>query len=357
MIKRTSALFFLFIFINIMSLLYIFSSSSWIRIWVGIELNLYSFVFLLILPPSQDASPQPITAALSYFIVQAVRSLIFILGIFVATQNFFTYSLWLIVLALLIKIGAAPFHFWVPWVSLNSSWPSLFWLLTFQKLPPLFLLQNFFYLIPSSSVLLNLILSASIFSALIGGLLGLFQTRLQSLLAYSSINQTAWFLLASVIASNILIFYYTLYLLILFPICLLMSYSPIKTPFFSPPISNLTLTQSTLIILIFLNLAGIPPLAIFCMKITIFFTLSTSLFILFVFFTLILGSAYSTFYYLQFILNCFSTPQHLPKLLTQPIFSPTLFISSGLSLLTPLALFYSSIACANSLIKTYNFHL
>ena len=356
MIKRTSSIFILFLLINILSLFYIISSASWIALWVGIELNLYSFIFLLVLPPSQASSPQPITSRLIYFIVQAIGSLILITGVYfyLAFPNFLPFRL--ILLALLVKIGAAPFHFWIPWISLNCSWPSLFWLLTFQKLPPLFFIQNLLASSPFSSNPVTLILLFSILSAIFGGILGLFQTRLQALLAYSSINQSAWFLITTLISSNILLTYYLLYSAILLPICYLFFKLQTKAPYLNLRWSNFSKTEFFIMITLFLNLAGIPPLAIFSIKITVFFRLANSLSIVIIFIILILRSSLSTFFYLQYLINAFISPANQNKLplsvISMPYISPFTFIS----LVTPLILFPLILLCINSLNKTYDFH-
>ena len=356
MIKRTSSIFLTFLLLNVASLIYIVSSSSWIALWVGIELNLYSFIFLLLLPPSQSPSPQPVSSRLVYFITQAIGSLILITGVYFYLISPSSFTIRLIVLSLLVKIGAAPFHFWVPWISLNCSWPSLFWLLTFQKLPPLYFLQNILAANSALSLSTSLILFSAILSAVLGAVLGLFQTRLQVLLAYSSINQSAWLLITALISSNVLLTYYVLYSLILLPICMLFYKLQPKSRALTPNWTKLNNAEFFIIITLFLNLAGIPPLAIFSIKITVFFNLTNSLLITLIFFVLIASSSFRTFYYLQYLINSFITPANQTKipLKTPNIVNLTPF--TFLAVITPLILYPLTLTCINSLNKTYDFH-
>nr|P19042.1 RecName: Full=NADH-ubiquinone oxidoreductase chain 2; AltName: Full=NADH dehydrogenase subunit 2 [Artemia salina] len=69
--------------------------------------------------------------SLKYFLIQSVASVIFLASILNQSFSF------LIPFALLIKIGAAPFHMWLVSISKSMSWKVLSLLMTFQKIGPL----------------------------------------------------------------------------------------------------------------------------------------------------------------------------------------------------------------------------
>lgn len=106
----------------------------------------------------------------------------------------------------MLKLGAAPFHFWFPNIIERLSWINSLILLTWQKLAPLTILSysNFF----------SFLIIFIIFSAFIGAIGGLNQTSLRKLLAFSSINHISWLLIAEYYRNNLWIFYFLLYRII-----------------------------------------------------------------------------------------------------------------------------------------------
>tara|TARA_B110000196_G_C21134700_1_gene660393 strand:- start:1834 stop:2100 length:267 start_codon:yes stop_codon:yes gene_type:complete len=71
------------------------------------EINLLGFIILLINNHSNER-------ALKYFIIQSLSSVILIRAAMV-TENFTAIKLHRVInLAIFLKLGAAPFHFWLP---------------------------------------------------------------------------------------------------------------------------------------------------------------------------------------------------------------------------------------------------
>lgn len=333
-----------FIFINIASILYALSSPSWLGVWVGIELNLYSFIFIIILSNTPSSSQAPINNAIIYFLVQAISSLLLILRVIILfnsqgpTSSPFRYML---LLALIIKLGAAPFHFWVPWVTTNTSWPITFWVLSIQKITPLLIIYNTTLLTNFKTASLFFIIIA--LSALLGGTLGLFQTRLQSLLAYSSVNQTAWIILAANYSLYLLLLYFFFYSITLLTICIILHKNSSVSPSCIPVSSQLPATLKLNIVFLFLILAGIPPSIIFLFKANIFlFLFSHPEFLCLIPF-LITGALLTTFFYLQTILYLL-TPPLRPIKVPQPNYSNfAIFLTPIIFLTGPLCIFINTI--------------
>lgn len=152
---------------------------------------------------------------------------------------------------LLIKIGAAPFHFWFPGVIEGLSWTNNFILITWQKIAPLILISYF--------ILPNLFRVIIFFSIFIGSLGGLNQTSLRKLIAFSSINHLGWILAAIILNENLWEFYFLIYtflsltILILFDILKIFH---INQTFFI--INNNPLIKFIIFTLL-LSLGGLPP--------------------------------------------------------------------------------------------------
>nr|QFQ01318.1 NADH dehydrogenase subunit 2 [Paralebbeus jiaolongi] len=194
------------------------SSTSWLTAWFGLELNLLSFIPLI----ASTSNIYSSESALKYFLIQALGSAL-ILAAAPSMVLLKTLSLTPIILALLIKMGAAPFHFWFPSVMQGIQWNQALILMTIQKLAPLFVLT---YTLSEASMMPYFIIKvASILSSIVGSLGGLNQTLLRKIMAYSSINHLAWMLAALSFQKSLLTHYYTIYVIIVASVTfILMSY-------------------------------------------------------------------------------------------------------------------------------------
>lgn len=76
-----------------------------LRAWVSLELNILAFLALIIFSGQRENR-----VAVKYFIAQAVGSRLFFLGVLLIERS--EASRLALVLALTLKLGAAPLHFW-----------------------------------------------------------------------------------------------------------------------------------------------------------------------------------------------------------------------------------------------------
>ena len=111
----------------------------------------------------------------------------------------------LIICTLLFKIGAAPLHFWVPDVYSKVSLFVNFYMISVPKIGILYTLVKISFILmagchsygmPSGNVLSSLFLGFSLLSLVVGAIGGLVQIKTTRLLAYSSINHVGYILLA-----------------------------------------------------------------------------------------------------------------------------------------------------------------
>nr|YP_009351404.1 NADH dehydrogenase subunit 2 [Procapritermes martyni]AQP29514.1 NADH dehydrogenase subunit 2 [Procapritermes martyni] len=183
------------------------SSNSWLGAWMGLEINLMSFIPLM----SNVKNMYNTEASLKYFIVQVLASatLLFMVVMKTLTEDLFSfetnpYTSMIICTPLLLKSGAAPLHWWFPGVMEGLSWENCALLMTVQKAAPLMLMS---YLIEINMFTLSIILMSTI----VGAIGGLNQTSMRKILTYSSINHTGWMLIALTTSENLWMVYFAIY--------------------------------------------------------------------------------------------------------------------------------------------------
>nr|YP_009243646.1 NADH dehydrogenase subunit 2 [Caridina gracilipes]AMX74297.1 NADH dehydrogenase subunit 2 [Caridina gracilipes] len=284
---RPSEMFFLSTLL--MGIVMTFSASSWFTAWIGLELNLLSFIPLLATTKSDMYSTE---AALKYFLVQALGSVLIVaagpLGLYLQNS-----TATITTLALLLKMGAAPFHFWFPPVVQGIPWPQCILITTVQKIAPMLLLT-----VVQSESSSFILMIASISSAIAGAIAGLNQTLTRKILAYSSISHMAWMLAAIMFNEQLWMIYFLMYAVVSLSIMLIMhSYQVFhlnQLLSFNTHSKSLTLG----LFLSLLSLGGLPPLTGFFPKWLVIqqFVLSNSIIWLSV---LLMSALLTLFFYLR----------------------------------------------------------
>nr|YP_010454138.1 NADH dehydrogenase subunit 2 [Euprymna pardalota]QXJ42154.1 NADH dehydrogenase subunit 2 [Euprymna pardalota] len=282
-----------FLFISIMALgtLLSLSSSHWLTMWMGLELNLMGFLPLM----NIKGKTLEAEASMKYFIIQSMSSSVLIFSsIMMYIDKLTWYSMFntstsiLILLSLVLKLGGAPMHFWLPNISKQMSWSILFLLLTWQKLAPLFMLS-----LMNSNFLM--IMTTSLLSTLMGSVMALNQTNLQLIITYSSISHLGWMMSMILINNSMSLFYFINYIIISIPLLHLISSEVGNHMFMLTHKNNI---NNMVIISLILSLAGLPPLLGFMSKLLILISLiNMKLFILPLF--LLLGTLISLYFYLN----------------------------------------------------------
>nr|YP_010148063.1 NADH dehydrogenase subunit 2 [Eudiscopus denticulus]QQV68422.1 NADH dehydrogenase subunit 2 [Eudiscopus denticulus] len=246
--------------------LIVMTSSHWFMTWVGFEMNMLAMIPLL----TKEHNPRSTEAATKYFLTQATASMLLMMA---AITNLMYTGHWSIMklinpmastmmtIALTMKLGLSPFHFWVPEVTQGIPLMSGLILLTWQKLAPLSIL---YMIAPLTN--LNLLLIMSLMSIAVGGWGGLNQTQLRKIMAYSSIAHMGWMI--SILAYNPTMTLLNLYLYIPMTITtfmLLILNSATTTTSLSYTWNKFPLITMFMLI-IMLSLGGLPPLTGFLPK-------------------------------------------------------------------------------------------
>nr|AAW29764.1 NADH dehydrogenase subunit 2 [Suncus murinus] len=244
----------------------VMTSTHWFMTWLGFEMNMMAIIPVLM----KKYNPRSTEAATKYFLTQATASMILVLAIII---NLMYSGQWtitdienntasiLITIALMMKLGLAPFHFWVPEVTQGVSLNSGLILLTWQKIAPLSLLYQMY-----SSMNINLLLMMSLLSIMIGGWGGLNQTQLRKIMAYSSIAHMGWMMTMMIFNPNISLLNLLIYIIMTSSMFLLLIFSSTT----STLSLSLTWNKSPIIamssLIILLSLGGLPPLTGFMPK-------------------------------------------------------------------------------------------
>nr|QNH73662.1 NADH dehydrogenase subunit 2 [Oriolus cruentus] len=242
------------------------SSNHWVMAWTGLEINTLAILPLI----SKSHHPRAIEAATKYFLVQAAASTLVLFssmtnawytGQWDITQLTHPTSSLILTAAISIKLGLVPFHFWFPEVLQGSSLTTGLLLSTAMKLPPITLLY-----MTSQSLNPTLLTTLAVLSAALGGWMGLNQTQTRKIMAFSSISHLGWMAIILIYSPKLTLLNFCLYTLITATVFLTLNtmkalkLSTLMTAWTKAP------SLSTILLLILLSLAGLPPLTGFLPK-------------------------------------------------------------------------------------------
>nr|QRW36332.1 NADH dehydrogenase subunit 2 [Hydroporus kasyi] len=285
----------IFISMLFMGTIITISSYSWLGVWMGLEINLLSFIPLINMKNNQFSSE----SSIKYFLIQALASSIFLFTIimFISKSKminelyYFNKTLMMIMNStILLKLGAAPFHFWFPEIIEGLNWMNSIILMTWQKIAPMMIL--------SYTMKLNyFIYFIIILSTLIGSIGGLNQISLRKILAYSSINHIGWMLSSFIMNEIIWIIYFLIYSFITISIILMFNkFNIFMLNQLFMMMNNFYIIKYFMLINL-LSLGGLPPFLGFLPKWIIIQNLSYNNFLLITF--MIMMTLITLFFYLR----------------------------------------------------------
>nr|AIL29301.1 NADH dehydrogenase subunit 2 [Ammodramus maritimus] len=242
------------------------SSNHWIMAWMGLEINTLAILPLI----SKSHHPRAIEAATKYFLTQATASTLVLFssmtnawstGQWDITQLTHPMSCLILTSAVAMKLGLVPFHFWFPEVLQGSPITTGLLLSTLMKLPPITLLY-----MTSPSLNPTLLTTLAILSAAIGGWMGLNQTQIRKILAFSSISHLGWMAIIIIYNPKLTLLNFCLYTMMTATVFLILN--TIKVLKLSTLMTAWTKIPSlnAMLLLTLLSLAGLPPLTGFLPK-------------------------------------------------------------------------------------------
>nr|QBF01228.1 NADH dehydrogenase subunit 2 [Stegana chitouensis] len=289
----------LFVIIMMLGSLITITSNSWLGAWMGLEINLLSFIPLM----SDNNNLMSTEASLKYFLVQALASTVLLFAVILMMMkssinynNNFSYEMMIILSSLLLKSGTAPFHFWFPNIMEGLSWMNCLLLMTWQKIAPIMLI--------SYINMKTLVLFCVMLSVIIGSLGGFNQSSLRKLMAFSSINHLGWMLMALMINESVWLIYFLMYSFLSFTLTFMFDnfkifhFNQMFSMFFNSKILKFILFMN------FLSLGGLPPFLGFLPKWFVIQQLSmdSQYFMLMI---LLLSTLITLFFYLRICYSAF----------------------------------------------------
>nr|BDQ44239.1 NADH dehydrogenase subunit 2 [Amynthas glaucus] len=303
------------------------SSTNWMFLWASMELNLLSFIPILM----SSKMNQETEGAIKYFLAQALGSALLLTSSIMMWSPYSPLPLMvapILMISILLKLGSAPCHFWYPSVMSSISWVSCTILSSWQKLAPLTILV--FFTNQASKSLIPLMAGLN---ALLGGIMGMNQSQLRTIMAYSSIGHLGWMMSFMLLNKPLMsMVYFMIYCSLIIPLFMLFNSMNMMTLKQLSKIMILSPTMQLSISILLISLAGLPPLTGFMPKmlaITMLANHNTPLIII-----LIMGSLMNLFFYLNIIINMMMSNQNMNTSPANNIKSqtPTLLMSSIVSM-------------------------
>nr|AFZ93851.1 NADH dehydrogenase subunit 2 [Lamprolepis smaragdina] len=252
------------------------SSFHWLLAWVGLELNTLAIIPIL----AKQHHPRATEATTKYFLTQAAASAVLL---FASSTNAWATGTWditqltnepaciMLTMALSMKLGLAPLHFWLPEVLQGVPLNTALIIATWQKLAPISLLYT-----THDAIHPPILLTLGILSTLIGGWGGLNQTQTRKIMAFSSIAHLGWMASITTINPNILLINLFLYIIMTTTAFMMLMFTSSKT------IKDLTTSwtisppTTAMMLILLMSLGGLPPLTGFVPKWLILQELTTN---------------------------------------------------------------------------------
>nr|YP_009754933.1 NADH dehydrogenase subunit 2 [Rousettus obliviosus]QIP53189.1 NADH dehydrogenase subunit 2 [Rousettus obliviosus]QIP53202.1 NADH dehydrogenase subunit 2 [Rousettus obliviosus] len=244
----------------------VMTSSHWLMVWIGFEMNMLAIIPILM----KKYNPRSMEASAKYFLTQATASMLLMLAIVInlvysgqwsTTKPLDPTTSIIMTLALAMKLGLSPFHFWVPEVTQGIKLSSGLILLTWQKLAPMSVLYQL-----SPTLNTNLLLTMSMMSIAIGGWGGLNQTQLRKIMAYSSIAHMGWMTAIMTYNPTMALLNLVIYILLTTTTFMMFMLNSTTTTLSLSHTWNKTPLLTTAILTTMLSLGGLPPLSGFLPK-------------------------------------------------------------------------------------------
>nr|AIU40009.1 NADH dehydrogenase subunit 2 [Anolis punctatus] len=242
------------------------TSHHWLLAWVGLEVNTLAIVPTI----STKHHPRSTEAAMKYFLTQAAASTMIL---FSSTMNAWATGTWditqmttpmsntILTIALAMKLGLVPLHFWLPEVLQGSTLLTALIITTWQKLAPMALIY-----MTINNLSPMILFSTALLSSMVGGWSGMNQTQTRKIMAFSSIAHLGWMMVIASITTNILTMTLLIYLMMTTAMFFSLILSKSKT--IQDTMTTWTTSPALTIIMMMtlLSLGGLPPLTGFLPK-------------------------------------------------------------------------------------------
>jgi len=219
-----------------------FCSRSIFMFWIRLEINMLRF-----LPIISSSDSTILENPIKYFLIQSWSSAFFLVGnlfFLLFPGSFYNLS----AIAILLKLGAAPFHYWFISILTSCDIWNLYLLRTFQKIIPVIIYSWF-----TRMGLLIFVVVLSGFSVIyiIPG-----SISINKILSLSSVGNLTWIMVRCLMSVKLMLAYILVYFSVLLCLVLLFFNSRIVSFFQVGELGNF---HKLIIVFSFMSLGGLPP--------------------------------------------------------------------------------------------------
>lgn len=336
--------FYILILLSIVGSFLIINSQDLISLYLGIELQSLSFYLLATSKQFDNLSSE---AGIKYFILGAFSSGLLLYGcswlygsygsvnlsnlisflrnleMELGVEGLLVLSISLITFGFLFKLGAAPFHTWVPDVYEGSPTIVTAFFAIIPKILIISALARITYLLVQDNIIHHsiLIFMSAFASIFVGAFGALYQVKIKRLLAYSAISHVGFILIAMIVnsleAATSMYFYIIAYMVLslnMFAILVSLRRANNNRKLKTIQEFKLILKSNKVLTYIFcftlFSIAGIPPFIGFFSKVYIFMS-GIQYGVFFFILSVAIFSVVSTLYYIRLIKSMlFDKPSH-----------------------------------------------
>ena len=264
------------------------SRSSWITVWVCLEINTLAICWVI--SKNRKEGKYQESPIFLYYIIQVIASVVLLV---LATSQESAISQTLLIFCLLIKIGVWPIHLWYMKLidSIEIKQRSILLVITWQKILPIILILRI--LEKEEIKLLILALAVITLATPVTNLIK--SLSVKRILASSSLNNNGWLIVASVCCINTFFLF-----LLIYSITLWVTLKRIITITLKSIKTGIPFWSGTLVVS---NIGGLPPLTMFWAKVLIIKRAIESEIPREVLLSLVLIACYFLYHYLWITLN------------------------------------------------------
>lgn len=342
--------YFILTMLSVLGMMVMISGYSLLTLYLGLEILSLSLYALIAMARSRAYA---IEAALKYFVLGAIASSILLYGIsmiygisgslniseiaaFATSANLssrevliINFGLVFLVISIAFKLGAVPFHMWVPDVYQGAPTCTTMFVSTVPKIATVAMLIRI--LIDGLGAMhpywSDLFIALALLSIAIGSVVALMQTNIKRLFAYSTISHIGFVLLgfmtgviSGYAAAVFYILVYVLMSLAGFGVIILLN----KNGFEADKISDYkglnkhSAWFALMMLIVMLSMAGVPPFIGFYAKFFILQQVLSAGFVTIAIITVVFAVV-SAYYYLQIIKSMYFNDADKPITITAPI--------------------------------------
>ncbi len=324
--------YFVLILLAVFGMMVMASGSSLLTLYIGLEILSLSLYTLIAIARNRSVS---VEAALKYFILGAIASGLLLYGIsmvygisgsinieeifaFASGSNLapretliLNFGLVFLVIGIAFKLGAVPFHMWVPDVYEGAPTSVTMFLSTVPKIAALAMLVRILIdgLGPMHSYWSDLFIALSLLSIALGSVVAIMQTNIKRMLAYSTISHVGFIMLGFVTgtisgygSATFYVIVYVLMSLAAFGIVILLNSKGYEADNISDykGLSKRSPWFALVMLVVMLSMAGVPPFIGFYSKFFILQQVVSAGFLTIAIIAVIFA-VISAYYYLQII--------------------------------------------------------